>query len=49
MERATKMPLGKNWRLITPTRSRIKASLLKTFSVKGERFAIFRVVDQREK
>jgi|HubBroStandDraft_2_1064218.scaffolds.fasta_scaffold117567_2 hypothetical protein len=48
MARGKKLPLGKNWRLVTPSRSRLKASLVGTFSAKGERFAVFRIVDQRK-
>lgn len=49
LARGTKMPTGKRWRLVTPNGKRIKASLLTTYTVKGERFAIFHVIDKREK
>jgi hypothetical protein len=46
LERGVKMKTGKGWRLITPKGGNrgFKASLLQTFSSKGERFAIFRVL-----
>jgi hypothetical protein len=46
LERGVKMKTGKGWRLVTPRGGNraFKASLLKTFWSKGERFAIFRVL-----
>lgn len=42
--RGSNIPTGKNWRLVVPSRRKvIKASLLKTLKVGGERLAIFRV------
>jgi hypothetical protein len=36
------MPTGKGWRLITPGgKNRLKAALLKTFTVGKERLAVF--------
>jgi hypothetical protein len=44
-KRGTKMPTGKGWRLVTPSKNRaFKASLLKRLNVGGERLAIFREV-----
>jgi len=43
--RGAKMPSGKGWRLVTPSKNRwFKSALLKTVNVNGERLAIFRVV-----
>ena len=43
--RGAKMPTGKGWRLVTPSKNRwFKVALLKTFGVNGERLAVFRVV-----
>ena len=43
--RGTQVPTGKGWRLVTPSRRKaLKASLLKTLKVGGERLAIFRVI-----
>ena len=46
VERGTKVKEGKGWRLVTPKSGyrAFKASLLKTFWSKGERFALFRVL-----
>jgi hypothetical protein len=48
MPRGTHLPTGKNWRLVTPSGKRIKASLLTTFNAQGERFATFHVIDKRK-
>jgi hypothetical protein len=50
VERGMKMKTGKGWRLVTPKGGNrgFKASLLQTFSSKGERFAIFRVLGYPE-
>jgi hypothetical protein len=48
--RATKMPIGKGWRLITPKiKGRLRATLLKTFSVQDKRLAVFQILDMRKK
>ena len=46
VECGVKMKPGKGWRLVTPRGGNhgLKASLLKAFSSRGERFAIFRVL-----
>lgn len=45
VKRGSHMPTGKGWRLLRPSQTRgLKASLLKTFTSAGERFAIFRIV-----
>jgi hypothetical protein len=45
VKRGSHLPTGKGWRLIRPSKTRgLKASLLKTFSSAGQRFAIFRIV-----
>ena len=46
VERGVKMKPVKGWRLVTPRGGNrgFKASLLKAFSSRGERFASFRVL-----
>jgi hypothetical protein len=44
IRRGRDLNTGKGWRLVTPGERRtLKASLLKTLSIGGERIAIFRV------
>jgi hypothetical protein len=45
VRRGVKMPIGKGWRLVSPSQQRaFKAALLGTFYLGGSRLAVFRVL-----